>query len=329
MKETDYAYSVARIRANETSLFTSSDIEQLIASGSYSAAMRLLVEKGWIDSESNPDINAVFKRRIEMAWQLLTEIAPVISVLDFLIVKNDFHNIKAALKAFVSSQISAAGIKSSDNFIVPSLIDPELIRASVFGKKLDVLPAFARNAIEKTYPVLIRTADGQLADIMLDSMALNESKIMAGNTKDNFIIQMAELMCAASNIKIAYRAAKTGRDRQFLETALSHTETLNSTILADAAVKGFDKLIDLILSSPYHEAADLMRISASSLEKWCDDLLMAHVETAKYKSFGTAPLIAYYIARDAETRNVRIVLSCLHNNIPPESIRERMRRMYV
>ena len=37
-------------------------------------------------------------------WSLLTEVAPDVGELSFLTAKNDFHNLKAALKSLVSDQ---------------------------------------------------------------------------------------------------------------------------------------------------------------------------------------------------------------------------------
>ena len=47
MSKTQYAYAVARIRALEVSLFSSSTIEQLIACKDEEAALRFLQERGW------------------------------------------------------------------------------------------------------------------------------------------------------------------------------------------------------------------------------------------------------------------------------------------
>ena len=125
MKETDYAYAVARIRASEPSFLTTADIEQLISSENYQSSLRILEEKGWINAENNDDINTVLKRQMNDTWQLLSEISPDISELEFLILKNDFHNIKAALKAFVSANTLGCDINVTDSFIAPSSVDPE------------------------------------------------------------------------------------------------------------------------------------------------------------------------------------------------------------
>ncbi|MDD4699069.1 MAG: V-type ATPase subunit [Oscillospiraceae bacterium] len=329
MKEADYAYAVARIRANESSLLTTADIEQLISADNYQSALRVLEEKGWINAENHDDINTALKTQMNDTWQLLREISPNISELDFLVVKNDFHNIKAALKEFVSVQTLRSEKNNTDNFVVPSSIDSEQIKNAIFNKKFNELPSFAEVAAEKTYNVLIRSADGQLADIMLDSMALNATIEKADNTKNQFIKETAELICVTANIKIAFRAARAGKDEQFLETALCQTKTLDKASLIDATIRGQEELINYILTTQYFEVADYMKASTTSLEKWCDDILMLHIKNAKYICLGIEPIIAFYIAKDAEIKNVRIILSCKHNNLPSEAIKERMRKLYV
>lgn len=323
MKDTDYAYAVARVRANETSLLTAADIEQLIAAENLQTALRFLEDKGWGSCENYENISFALKQQVQNTWKLLCEISPDISELDFLIVKNDFHNIKAALKELISN------IKDSESFIVPSIISPEQIKDAVFNNRFFEFPDFARDGAEKTYEVLTRTSDGQLADIMLDALALNTITEKAKATKNKFIIDLAELICVTANIKTALRAARTGKDEQFLDAALCKTQTLDKSALADAAKKGPEELINYLSNTAYSEAAEHIKLSTTSFEKWCDDILMLHVANARFVSFGVEPLIAYYIAKDAEIKTVRIILSCKHNKLPPEAIKERVRKLYV
>ena len=145
----DYAYAVARIRANELGLLTSSDIEQLASAESYKAALRFLEEKGWISSDSD-DVGAALISQTENAWKLLREVAPDISVLDFLIVRHDFHNIKAALKEFVSAAAFGFENFGGDNFLTPSIADPEQVMDAVRNRDFDALPDFAKDAAAQT-----------------------------------------------------------------------------------------------------------------------------------------------------------------------------------
>ena len=47
MREVEYAYAVARVRANELNLLSAADVEQLIVAEDYKTAMRRLADAGW------------------------------------------------------------------------------------------------------------------------------------------------------------------------------------------------------------------------------------------------------------------------------------------
>mgnify|MGYP001371672117 CR=1 FL=1 len=98
MHENEYAYAVARIRANEVNLLTPAETEQLISAESYEAALRLLGDKGWHTDGVGHDYAPMLEEHVNAAWQLLKESAPDASLLDALVINNDFFNLKAALR---------------------------------------------------------------------------------------------------------------------------------------------------------------------------------------------------------------------------------------
>lgn len=53
------------------------------------------------------------------------------------------------------------------------------------------------------------------------------------------------------------------------------------------------------------------------------------IQPQKYNPFSVGPLVAYVLARENEIKTVRIILSGKQNGLPEESIRERVREMYV
>jgi V/A-type H+-transporting ATPase subunit C len=48
-----------------------------------------------------------------------------------------------------------------------------------------------------------------------------------------------------------------------------------------------------------------------------------------YHPFTIGPLAAYILARESEIRSVRIILTGKANDMPEETIRERIRKTYV
>ena len=102
MKDTDYAFCVARLRANETKLLTNEFIEKLIEARSFDEAVNLLIEKGWIE-QSEAYSDAINRHSVEL-WRLLNECVPDKKLLESLCVLNDYFNIKTAVKCAVTGE---------------------------------------------------------------------------------------------------------------------------------------------------------------------------------------------------------------------------------
>ena len=109
MSDTKYTYAVARIRALEVSLFSSSTIEQLIACKDMESCLRFLSEHGWGGVDTAMDADAILTREQEKIWETIGEMQVDMNVFDVLSYPNWFHNLKAAVKE-VCTGISGANI---------------------------------------------------------------------------------------------------------------------------------------------------------------------------------------------------------------------------
>ena len=69
--------------------------------------------------------------------------------------------------------------------------------------------------------------------------------------------------------------------------------------------------------------------SDRSLFNYQAKVLMELAETARSSPFGYEPLAAYYIAKEAEIKNIRIIKVCRESGSDKNTVMERMRRLYV
>lgn len=115
----------------------------------------------------------------------------------------------------------------------------------------------------------------------------------------------------------------------FIETAICGSEELDKEALARASQRGTESLFSFLETTPYNEAAEILKSSPAQFEKWCDDMITDHAESARMKSFGTEPLAAYFIAKETEIKNLRILKVCKECKTNKETIMERMRKLYV
>ena len=92
---------------------------------------------------------------------------------------------------------------------------------------------------------------------------------------------------------------------------------------------GEDALCEYVKFVSFGNLADSIKKTYAAFEKEMDDILIDSVKDAKYHSLGLAPLAAYYFAVENEVKTVRIILSCKKNGMNVDTIRERVRKLYV
>ncbi len=322
MRDIEYVYAVARIRCNENNLFNTDKLDQLVTAADYSEAFKRLGDMGY-DTRKTDDLSAVLKNEQQKAWDLLCEIAPDKSELEFLTVRNSFKNLKAALKSVVS------GVKADEFFIEPANVSDETIIKAVTEKDFSSLPDYMRGVAKECYDILTQLNDGQLSDSVIDKKALETYLEFSNKTKNDKLIRLADFTVAVSDMKIAYRAAKTGKDADYLDRSLAECKAIDISVLKKAALEGSDKVIECLEKIGYKDAAELLSKSSVAFEKWCDDFVLSSVINAKYEAFGFLPLVGYYLAKENEIKNVRIIMAAKENDISQDVIRERVRMLYV
>lgn len=323
MSKTQYAYAVARIRALEVSLFSSSTIEQLIACKDDEAAIRFLQERGWGGADVPADADAILTREREKIWETIGEMHVDMDVFDVLSYASWFHNLKAAVKEVCTGR-SGANI-----FYEGTPIPKQELLRIIKEKDYQALPENMQAAAEEAVDTLLHSGDGQLCDVIIDRATMEAIKEAGRLAEDDIIRDYAESTVAVADIKIAVRASRTAKTLEFMKRAMAPCDTLNIDSLAHAALAGMDSIIEYLNGSGYAEGAQALKESPSAFERWCDNRIIQTIKPQKSNPFSVGPLVAYVIARENEIKTVRIILTCKQNGLSDDSIRERVREMYV
>lgn len=284
--------------------------------------MSFLTEKGWGDS-STTDAESVLSREEDKMWATIKELIPDMSKLDVFSYPHLFHNLKAAIKDNYT--------QGPDRNIYYDDCSPsgekmkEIIKEKDFGS----LPENMREAAKEAYETLLHTRDGQLCDVIVDRASL-EAVYEAGRKADDEIIRTyAESMVAVADIKIAVRSGKTGKSKDFMKRAMAPCKSLDIDHLSRAVAEGKDAIAEYLSGTEYAKGAEALLESPSAFERWCDNRIIQIIRPQRSNPFSIGPVVAYLLARENEIKTVRIILSGKQNNLPEESIRERVREMYV
>ncbi len=321
MRDTDYAFCVARIRAKETQLLTTDFVNKLAESANYKETVRILAEKGWMNPDD--DISAAVKAQNTNLWTLLNESVPDKKELDSLCTLNDYFNIKVAVKCLFT------GDEAENYYIQPSSVNLKELSAAVKSHSFESLPETMGICAQKAYDIACKTENGQYADIIIDKAALDFLSDYAKKTKNKIMSEICAFTADTSNMKIALRCSKTKKNVDFAEAAISDCTNLERDKLIKYCVTSEEELYDYLLSSAYSKGAELYLNSPAAFEKWCDDEIIDIVKTAKFTAFGFAPVCAYYHAKLNEIKTVRIILTAKQSGVSNDIIKERVRALYV
>lgn len=318
-----YTYAVARIRAKEPSLLSKQDMDQMLSCKDSGEVIRILTDKGFGDGINFDTVDELLLYETEKTWKLIGELVDDMSVFDVFLYANDFHNLKAAVKAVITDA------PTDKLFLKNATVSPDEILKAVKERDYSYLPPHMRTTAAQAVSLLLQTSDGQLCDILIDKASLTAIRTAGRQSKNDMIDKYSELVVALADIKIAVRANKTGKSAAFLEQAIASCDTLNTASLITAATKSIGELYDYLALTDYREAVSHLKVSFSAFEKWCDNLIMEHIKGQKSNPFTVSPLAAYILARENEIKAVRIILSAKQNGLSDNSVRERLRELYV
>lgn len=320
MRDIDYATAVARVRVNENSLLSTSDIDRLCGTKSEQEAIAVLQEKGFLSAGEN--VETALESVVSKAFSLIKEIAPDKNEFDFLLIKNDFHNLKTVLKGVITDT------DYEEYLIKPSVVDTEIIKTAVKEQKFSLLPKYMSDTAQTAYDYFVTTSDGQLSDICIDKGSLLAVLALSQNNQNAFIRDLGELIVASANMRIAVRAAKIKQSDNILKQALCDTKSLSAKKLIEAAAEGVQAVGEYISNTKFSLAAAELSKSVGDFEKWCDNALVDFVESSRYSSFGPAPLAAYVVRAEALQKTIRIIISGKRAGLAENEIKQRIRAVY-
>ena len=322
MSKEQYIYAVARVRSKELALLDKSVLEQLLSCKTYEDCLKILSDKGWGD-HNGESAEEILSQEREKTWSFIRELVSDMSVFDTFLYEKDFHNLKAAIKqVYIRNEVP-------NIFINDGTVDANQIYEAVKNHDFSILPEHMQVPAEEAYQVQMRNGDGQLCDVILDRAALDTIYKMAAASENELLMEYAELRIVTANLNSSIRGAKTGKRIEFFEMALAQCKTLSKKELVRASLMGVEAIYDYLETTVYDDAVNALKESFSSFERWCDNLIINRIKPQKFNTTSVSPLAAYILARENEIKTVRILLSGKLNDLPENSIRERLRDMYV
>lgn len=333
INQDDYAYAASRIRAIENKLLDGSRMDRMLESQTAQETFKVLSEAEYGYDGGNAEgvfsFDNLLSEEMDKCYALLTEISPQPEVIQAFKRRYDYFNIKVLLKAEFLGQEPPSILVSAGT------IDKEELKRIIRERDYRDLEPLMADAIRDTYDAFSKTQDPQTVDLIVDKASYAQFSADIRNIDIQFLNGLAEILIDITNIKMFVRARTLGKAWDFIKKLILEGGAITEKVFFKNSDKPIDEFVDEIHCSRYGDVVrkgfELYKVknNLSGFERLLDDYQMAYVRNAKQVVMGVEPLIAYLFAKEAEIKNVRIIMTGKINKLPVDLIRERLRQAYV
>lgn len=333
MDNMKFIQAVSRLRALETKLLDKSKIDRLIDSSSAKEALKLLQETQYGSHMSNikkpEDYEILLSEELKRLYALMYEVSPEKSIVDIMSIRYDYHNIKVLIKGKLLG-------KDLSYLLIPAgTVNADSLKRCSDESNYRDLNQFMRSTFEKSLKLFEESEDPQKIDIIADKFMYEDMYSKGKETGEKSIIDYIKTNIDLTNLKAFLRIKKQNKDRNFFNEVFIENGKLDKDVFLNNFNDSIESFINKVSYTDYYSVLksgieDYLNTGDFNLfEKLVDNYTMTYVKNAKYVSFGAEPLIAYIYAKETEIKVIRIIMVGKLNSIAPDTIRERLRDVYV
>ena len=304
----DYIFPCVVVRSMETDLLTHEEILKLTELRTVQDIMNVLALHGYGDGtelENPREFEGILSANLEATYKEVYSVISDESELNFLKYPNDYHNLKVLLKAeFLGTDGSGLLMDSGS---IPKEEMAEMVRKREFlGMTVEM-----RGAVEDAIEQFARSQDPQEIDIRLDRACYKDMYQAAEESGNDFLKSYVMLLIDSLNVNAFVRLKEVGKPAAFFKRV-------------------FLEGGDLDESGVEREASNVLtKVGPKGVEKYLEDQRMDYVKDALYVPFGIEPIVGYLRAKEAEVKDLRMILTGQVSGMDGEAIKERLRETYV
>ncbi|MFV0561051.1 MAG: V-type ATPase subunit [Enterococcus sp.] len=317
------------IRAKETELLSSDDIDRLVKADSIIEVGKLLeptIYAPYIFDGFEYEFEENLAKEHGQLFDWLKEIAPEPEVVWIYTMRLTFHNLKVLTKAELTNQ-NLDHLYQYDGFYSLDELK-EAIRTTVS----DRLPEGVMASIREVKEYLEESAILQGIDVIYDRHFLKEQRYLGEKLGYPELLEEIITLIDLTNLIITARGITQNRSIGFMTGVLSSSGGISKETFLNFVEKDLATFVEFLESSSYSDflapALENGTIDLVRLEQMKDDYLTSLFQTAQIQAFGPLPLLAFLNAKEIEGKNLRLIIVGKRSGFPQEEIRKRVRRAY-
>ncbi|MCX7020858.1 MAG: V-type ATPase subunit [bacterium] len=317
-----YAYAVGRVRVRERRLLTRRSLVEAAEARTFEDAVDALREAGYEPaSRSGAGLEELLAKQSAELTRFIRESVPDPRVLEYLRLRLDYANLKAALVGRLTEKkppLTEGGGVPLEN-----------LTALADGGEPDSLPDPFAELGKRLLEEWEKAHDPFLLQQGVDRALFAGLAGLAGEIGLPFLTAYHELETDLVNLAVLVRCLAAPNPEELSAAAflpggnldVGRLEVLARTGDRAGAAEhvGRTPYADVVRGAVEGAPDGLVNLTVRGADRKLDFL-----RQARLAPFGAEPVISYYLAKRNEIELVRFVLTCKLNGVPPETITARL-----
>jgi V/A-type H+-transporting ATPase subunit C len=319
-----YIFASAQVRVLESLFLSKTLLADLANAKDFDEAVELLASTDYSLGQSGATFNdaeAMLSQKRTDARELFSNLIIDDQILWLVRAREDFRNLRLALRR-----------KLTDKPIGNDYCNDGDVPADDFARILDEenyspLPEYCKEAIEAAVLAYYEHKDIRQIDHAIDRYEAHHGVITAEGMKNEFLEGLYRIRIDLNNIQTMFRLKFTELEERNIFIDGGYVELDKFKTGLDL---GFEAVAPLFFATPYMQIVEAAAAyftdneSFLKLEQMCDSYMRGYLETAWQVTAGSQPIIAYLLIKEAEIRNVRLILTAKKNMLDSRLIFDRI-----
>lgn len=355
-----YLYISGLVRALELKLLDRAQMNRLFEARQMEDVDRVLSEAGY-PAGDGPEERLRAESIAILEWFM--KMMPQSDYADVFLAFNDAHNLKLVLKKLLAIWIAGSRDDHPDmmqekneeksllpdfmgidglppigtdvrHALLPAAVEPAVLYRQIAQHQPEGLPEWIyQAAVEAVRRYLIRYELSDI-DLYLDQVAWREAHHLAKMTDNVFFCDYLQIKTDLINLDMLIRARNLRMGSDILKKALLPGGLIAEKEILPLYDQDEESILLIYRHTPYSTLVQLAQPDTKTGDKaeigrMSDNILMEKIREARQITSGPEIPLAFVLARQLEIKNIRVVLTCLRNGLPPARARELVRDSYL
>ncbi len=345
MREENYIYASAKIKALEPKLLNKNNIERMINARDLEKAFKVLEDTDYSDNllDLKPeDYREALVNEMQQLHDFLQKIVPDQDLFRLIMLSKDFINLKLLFKARLFNVEVDSIVKNNaayhhqhpkDMVFENHINDPEAIKLYLDGDKSQTLDEDIKKVIQDCLKFLSSRSRPDEVDALLTQHYYKLALKLAQKIQNQFILDYFKMNIDVANLIILIRSTRLELNKERLKTKLISGGRVDISkwlrFYPDdfSRIKAFVKAnFDLGVAEAFERFCENRKIF--QMERVLENYKIDYIQKVKFKAYGPDVVFAYYLNKINANYNIGIILTGKLNHVPGEEIRKTIRGEY-